>query len=265
MAPSLLITELTRLDQDRLHNPLDLHPSRATHRVSHGTFGTIYSTARIDRATVKSDAKDQPGASRDDRAEVARARLLPSQVDYGWQRKRTQIREARLQDSTARNGGEELLDLDSDLEDAGDASEEPAIRPEWKLDGPHEALRSFYNIRHLVTSATASTPVLPEKSDLMLLRFSRSDEPATAERVQPAKRRAENIDPVRLVVKKASAAGGSPGPASTAGFLRDLVGCAPRSVVQASGTAVPASSQRTAPAGIGRAGSPLILARKPSR
>lgn len=165
MSPALHITKLTRLDNSRIRDPRDARndsPFVANHHI----YGSVYTTMPISKEElhkVGDEAASKGEAFRTGCEAVMRGELVMSQLDRAWQRPLKNDKDDSVDVEV-----EEVYEDDSDLEQTpsciGGIEAVRRATPEDNSTG------RFYrtSTAPAIPSVAAS---IPEKDDLMLLRF----------------------------------------------------------------------------------------------
>ena len=193
LPPSIIITELTRLNQAHIHDPRQ--PARQNDFTSsHPRFGNVYATRPISVELVRTDG-DESKDEDDHKAAIASGHLRMAQVDLGW--KRRQEKEPRKKVESPWQDEVDDDDDDSDLESeilalANGTEDEPQVQP------------AFYRSTIPVSNARAATNSPPERNELMLLRFFKQTE-ERGERLAQSKRKADVDDRAPLQMRKKGA------------------------------------------------------------
>ena len=202
LPPSVIISNLTRLDEAKSRDPRQ-PIAKNDFMASHPRFGNVYTTRPIDANIIRTDGNDCTD-DYDMRAATVRGRIEMAQVDLSWKRGQVEKPKGRqvVEEEEDGQDNDSECDMGSDISNS-DSEDDSQILP------------AFY--RNSNTSHPPHDPIepVPERNELMLLRFFKESE-AVGERLAQPKRKTEFNDQAPLQVKRKVA--------KTSNALQELLG-----------------------------------------
>lgn len=199
--PALLITSLTRIDDNHSSDPRDRHVSNPF-QSNHHVFGNVYTTRPIDAKHLREIGQESSSQGEAFRSGphvgVMTGQLQMRDADRTWRRSRPAARTTK-QSSWWEDLGDNPVDSDIDLIGDSDNESDPPTPPR---------IPAFYESSFTAPPESSQEKQLQaiQRDDLALLRFLPASgvgaQPAKSEIVSTIKRKLEVNDEAAVGIKK---------------------------------------------------------------